>query len=326
MLPLVGGLTGALALTGMAVAPAANATGDFAPTGSAFAIKSEVSLLNGTVGLKIAPQPKASYPAGADKSLIKVTGQDVLKGTNIAPNSKLELGVLNASSDLKDGKLKSEASVADLKLKLEDVLKLSAKLVEAHCVATPQGVKGGSNLVDLKVGGQLIDADAVVANPNTVVEVKGVGKVILNEQKETEDGLTVNAIHVKLNAVEGVAPDVVKGDIIISQAKCSTKGGPSVEPSPEPSEPSGNPSTPPSDGNGPSTPPAGGDNGGNNGGNNGGDNGGNNGGDNGGNNGQNSDLAKTGANGLLPIAGAAAGLLAVGGGALYLARRRKANA
>ncbi len=327
MLPLVGGLTGALALTGMAVAPAANATGHFEPKGSAFALKSEVSLLNGVVGLRVAPLPKAAYPAGADKSLVEISGREVLKHLQATKNSNLQLRTLNASSDLKGGKLHSHASVEDLKANLEKELTLSAQLVEANCVATPDGTTGSSNLVDVRVGGEIINSKVKVVNPNTVVEVRGVGKVVLNEQKWGEDGLTVNAIHVKLDPALGLA----KGDIIVSQAKCSGKpgggpatgpvqpgdpgdGGPSDGGSGKPSDGSGKPADNGNgndNGSGTSTnPPAGtGDNG-----------------DTSGDNTQNSSLAKTGANGLLPIAGAAAGLVVLGGGALFLARRRKAGA
>jgi hypothetical protein len=72
----------------------------------------------------------------------------------------------------------------------------------------------GSAFVSLVVGGIAIDANVP---PNTTIALAGIGEVTLNEQIETERGLTVNMIHVHVNQ-ENVLGYPVGTDAIVSHA------------------------------------------------------------------------------------------------------------
>ncbi|WP_436493633.1 choice-of-anchor P family protein [Actinokineospora sp. HUAS TT18] len=199
------GLVGAAVLSaGSAVA----APG--AQTGSAFAVSVEATLLS-TLKVDVPALPKAAYPAGQDKSVVKI---DV--PTNLPGHAKL----LNAASEVKGGVLTSTASIADV-----DLLGLvRAKLVSATCVADGKTVTGESHLAEVWVAGQRIDVSVTKK-----ITVSDLVTVWVNEQVRAGDTLTVNALRV---SVGGAIANVSKADVILSQAKCAgpTAKGPNTTP------------------------------------------------------------------------------------------------
>ncbi|WP_189061209.1 choice-of-anchor P family protein [Longimycelium tulufanense] len=325
-------MTGALLLGGLAVAPVATAEADEL-TGSAFGIGVNVKLINGAVTVSLPPLPKATYPAGDNKSLVKLNSHEVTKLTN----SKVQAKAVNASSDVRDGTLVSEASATKLHLQLQDKpgrddkndkLGLDAEAVTAKCTLGPEGITGTTELLradlhlrpDQEKTRLANGLTAVTPEPNTTVDLPGVGKVVLNEQVRDDDGITVNAVHVYLD----VAGKLGQGDIIVAQTRCAEDDSDSDGPDPEPTKPTLTATSTPVQPTGTSTPeapttspgtpgddsssttaPGAGD---------------------GTDDTDTERLANTGVDGVLTLTGIAAGLLAAGGATFYFLRRRKMSA
>ncbi|PWW54877.1 choice-of-anchor P family protein [Actinokineospora spheciospongiae] len=288
-------VAGTAALTAL-TAPFAAATGG--PTGSAFAVSVQAKALN-AASVSVGPAPLATYPAGDDKSVVKV---DLAKAGVVAK-------VVNASSDLTGSKLVSTASIAEV-----DVLGiLKAKIVEATCTSDGKTVTGKSTLAEVTLMGHKVDVSA-----RGKVDVAGLATVSVDEQITGADGsLTVNALHVSFG---GQLKNLAQGDIILSQAKCGkTTGGGDGGPSTTapnagggdkdvetPSNPTSSPvATTPGSGSGSDSGSGSGDNGGvtpvaNE-----------------------DDLANTGATGILPLAIGGVALVGGGAGAFWYARRKR---
>lgn len=282
-------LVGVAALAAVLTAPPAVA--DKGPTGSAYALSVATTLLDKPL-VRIDPRPTAMYPRGGSDSLVKV-------GPNAA--GLVTANALTASSVLKGRTLASEAGIADVVVKNV----LSASLISADCVAGPDGVSGTSSIANLTVLGRPID----VTLPGEI-DVLGIAKVRVNEQIRSGGRLTVNAVHV---IVGGPVGNITSADIVLSQATCGwTDGGPTEPPNTttttppggttEPTEPPNTtePSEPTSTTATTSTTTQGIRKTSND-----------------------DDLAETGASGIVPISLAGLVLLAGGGSALFVARRRR---
>lgn len=276
-----------------AVLTAPPAVADKGPSGSAYALSVATTLLDRPL-VKIDPRPAARYPRGGSDSLVEV-------GPNAA--GLVTANALNASSLLKGRTLVSEASIADVAVKNV----LSAEVISADCTAGPTGVAGTSAVANLTVLGQKID----VTVPGEI-DVLGIAKVRINEQIRTGSTLTVNAVHV---LVGGPVGNITSADIVLAQAKCAWAGGsqpptttttptgttdptePTEPTTTRPTDPTSNTTTEPT-----STTTTQGITKTSN----------------------DEDLAETGASGIVPISLGALALLAAGGSALFIARRRRA--
>lgn len=284
------GLVGVAALAAVLTAPQAVAAKG--PAGSAYALSVKTTLLNQPLA-KIDPLPTAVYPRGATDSVAEV-----------GPNAVglVTANALNASSLLKGRTLVSEASIADVAVKNL----LSASVISADCTASPSGLTGTSSIAGLTVLGQKID----VTVPGEI-DVLGIAKVRINEQIRTGDTLTVNAVHV---IVGGPVGTITSADIVLSQAKCTRAavqpptttttttppGGTTAPTEPpsettEPSEPTGTTTATPTSSTQGITKTS-----------------------------NDQDLAETGASGILPISLTGLALLAAGGAAMVITKRRRA--
>jgi LPXTG-motif cell wall-anchored protein len=194
---LTAGFAGLMALSVLALPAAATEDG---PRGSAFAVSLDATLVN-TLTATIAPQPKATYPSGDKKSVVKVDLNEQLA----------KVRALNASSKFEDGKLKSVGSVADVKA-LRDLIK--ATLIEAECTLTDKGLKGSSKLVDVTVGGIQVKADG----QGELSLLDGSVTVKVNEQIRKGDALTVNALHITIGKN---LKDLARADLILGSATCA---------------------------------------------------------------------------------------------------------
>ncbi|SDD65967.1 choice-of-anchor P family protein [Actinokineospora iranica] len=311
MLALAGGLAGTASLAAVLTAPLAVAEGTL--TGSAFAVSVDAALLKDLVSVDVDPLPKATYPAGQEKSVVKI---DAEKSLGLAGHAKL----LNAASEAKGGVLKSESSIADVNIL--DLIK--AKLITADCVSDGKTTTGKSSLAEVEVAGVKIDA-AVTAE----IKVSDLVTVLVNEQIVEGNKLTVNALHVK---VGGAVKNVAQADVILSQATCTGPGAVVTPPEDgeKPPVSSTNPGTP-GESTAPSKP-----------------------GDNGGNEpspsapasswpatsasvsttpaaaagvspaGNSGDLAETGVSAIVPLSIGGIVLLAGGGAAVWMTRRKRA--
>lgn len=192
-----GSLAGVAALAAVLTAPSAAA--DEGPTGSAYALSVETTLLDRPLA-RVDPVPAVTYPDGGSDSLVRV-GPDVA--------GLVTANVLNASSVVEGPVLTSAAGIADVTVRNI----LSAKVISAECGAGPDGVTGRSSIAELTVLGQPIDVTA----PGEI-DVLGIATVRIDEQIRSGGTLTVNAVHV---IVGGPVGNVTSADIVLSQAKCA---------------------------------------------------------------------------------------------------------
>ena len=108
----------------------------------------------------------------------------------------------------------SFATVAQLSLAIGDVAALSASVLQSYtnasCVNGQPVLSGGSHLAVAAVrvnGGNPIVLPVAPA-PNTVIDL-GVVRLVLNEQITTANSITVNAVHLTVNAGPLATADVV---------------------------------------------------------------------------------------------------------------------
>ncbi len=117
----------------------------------------------------------------------------------------------------------SSAELADLNISLPllgGLLDASALVVQAdskaECVNRKPKVSGSSVVADLVVLGKPI---TVTGEPNQTIDVLGLAKVVINEQKASVVGqkgdITVNAVHITVADLPALPP---LADIIVSSA------------------------------------------------------------------------------------------------------------
>jgi hypothetical protein len=127
------------------------------------------------------------------------------------------VSVLHASAVAQGNYSRAEASAAEVGLTV-GANAISAGLlmarVEARC---PSGVTAQSDILLLVINGQEI---AVSGQPNQTIDVVA-GRVIINEQTQSGDVTTVNALHIIL---PGIA------DVIVSSASAEIHCGPTCPP------------------------------------------------------------------------------------------------
>jgi hypothetical protein len=108
----------------------------------------------------------------------------------------------------------SFASVAALSLNIADIVELDASVLQSHtrasCVNGQPVLSGGSHLAgaSLRVNGGEPIVLAVAPPPNTVIDL-GIVRLVLNEQISTGNSITVNAVHLTVNAAPVATADVV---------------------------------------------------------------------------------------------------------------------
>jgi len=235
ILPVMAGVSCAAVLGAICASPA---VADGGPTGSAFAVSANVTLLGSVpVGVSTA---EATYPAGSSQSVVHLDALD--KGEVVSAHA------LNASAQLRGNGLVAKGSIADVRA-LNGALQV--KLLEAVCTADSSGVRGDSNIVDLRFGGKVVkvSGDHPVNLDALGNEVPGgIVSIRANEQVRGGGSLTVNALHVR---VGGALGGIASADIILGQAKCAGGTTTTVRPTPTPtatatSHPTATPSATPS--------------------------------------------------------------------------------
>jgi hypothetical protein len=184
--------------------PASAAPGD----GSAYAAKVAVTLL-GAPAVNVGPLAPSNTngPTAANLASINAGGL-------------VTAGVVTSSATLNQdtGVVHAQADIANVGIGLA-ALKGTIGAVNATCDATQAGVTGSSTLANVQIPGVSVGANP---GPNTTINLPLV-KIVFNEQITGGDGsLTVNAVHIYLNALVGT------GDIVLAQAKC----GPAAPPVP----------------------------------------------------------------------------------------------
>ena len=201
-----GGAVGAVVAAALLLGamPASAAPGD----GSAYAAKVAVTLL-GTPAVAVGPLAPSNTNGPTSASVANVNAAGLVT-TGLVTSS--------ATLDQETGVVHAQADIANVGLGLAALTgKIGA--VNATCDATQAGVTGSSTLAGVAIPGVNVAANPA---PNTTVNLL-LAKIVFNEQITGDDGsLTVNAVHIYLNAVVG------SGDVVLAQAKC----GPAAPPIP----------------------------------------------------------------------------------------------
>ena len=92
-------------------------------------------------------------------------------------------------------------------------LGVSATLIASHTGAACQGgiasVSGGSEVANLVIGGQQV---SVTGSPNQTIVVPG-GRIVINEQTQTAESITISALHLMLGGLTDVVISQTHSDI-----------------------------------------------------------------------------------------------------------------
>jgi hypothetical protein len=159
--------------------------------GQARVAQSTVSTLLGTSSMSLADTGTLSDAADARNAS---RGQGSIAGV-------FEGEALHAATIGSQDRVASEASAAGVTVSIAGVA-IGADFVMSRALATTGGVAGATNIEGLSIAGMPIE---VTGQPNQTVAIPN-GRVILNEQRISAAGITVNALHV---IVDGIADVVV---------------------------------------------------------------------------------------------------------------------
>lgn len=191
----------ALVFFGLAGAGSA-AAAEASVSGGAYGLSANVNALVAPVS--VGPLPSVSLPAeGGGPFTASLLSADVLGLASV--------GVAEVSTEAASGvgSAASSASLVDVNV----AGLVQASVARSRCSATAEGAEGSASVVDLVVAG--IPISTVNLGPNTAILLP-VGRVVINEQRpDGATGLTVNAVHVTLNAL------AVSGDIVLAQSRCA---------------------------------------------------------------------------------------------------------
>lgn len=178
-------------------APAMGAVG-----GGAYGLSANVNAILAPVS--VGPLPSVSLPAEGGGPFTAS-----LLSANVAGLVSVGVARVSTQGDAGSGSASSSAVVLDADV--AGLVQVSA--ARSRCSATSDGAQGSASVVGLVVAG--IPISTVDLGPNTTIALP-VGTVVINEQRrDGPSSITVNAVHVSLNAL------VASGDIVISQSRCS---------------------------------------------------------------------------------------------------------
>ncbi|GGO17038.1 hypothetical protein GCM10010116_34420 [Microbispora rosea subsp. aerata] len=114
------------------------------------------------------------------------------------------------------GKSEATASIDDTTIGITGIPVITVGAIQSSSTTTCAGSTGATTIAYLKVGNTVVISKPTAIKPNTTVNV-GVVKLVLNEQisfTTPDKGLTVNAVHVTVNAL-GLA----KTDVVLASAE-----------------------------------------------------------------------------------------------------------
>ncbi|GLZ41028.1 choice-of-anchor P family protein [Actinokineospora sp. NBRC 105648] len=207
-----GGLVGVIAAAALLAGalPASAAPGD----GSAFVADASLTLL-GNPAVDVGPlaPSNTSGPTSAQLASLNIPGV-------------VTAGIVNSSATLDEdtGVVSSHADLTNVGLTLAALGSIGA--INVDCTGATDGNTGSTSLANVALAGVTVPVNPA---PNTVIAVPPgpipppLLSITFNEQITNPDGsLTVNGVHVRLNALLGT------GDLVLASATC----GPAAAPMP----------------------------------------------------------------------------------------------
>ena len=174
-------------------------------TGRAYGISANVSLIGQPV-VTLLPSPDTG-PITTTSSMTTSTPCLASISGPVSANV-LCVGVTTTSYP---GQSSASSSVANATVGITGIPTITLKAVQSTSTTTCGGSSGTTTIDYLKVGNVIVFSQPTTVGPNTVVVV-GPVTLVLNEQTPItgpDKGLTVNAVHIKVNAVGLAQTDVV---------------------------------------------------------------------------------------------------------------------
>jgi hypothetical protein len=174
-------------------------------TGRAYGLTATATLL-GLPLVNVAPTP--------DTGAISTTSSSTTTTPCVATLSGLvsaHVLCANVTTVAFPGKSTASASVADATVGIGAIPVITLEVINSSSTTTCAGSTGTTTIAFLKVGGTVVIGMPTQVAPNTKVTV-GVVSLVLNEQipfTVPDKGLTVNAVHVKVNALGLATTNVV---------------------------------------------------------------------------------------------------------------------
>jgi hypothetical protein len=173
-------------------------------TGRAYGLTATASLL----------LPLVNVPPTPDTGFISTTSSSSTTTPCVATLSGLvsaHVLCANVTTDAFPGKSTATASVADAGVAIAGIPTVALTLIKSTSTTTCAGSSGTTTIAFLKVGGTVVIGQPTQVAPNTNITV-GVVSLVLNEQipfTTPDAGLTVNAVHLKVNVLGLVKTNVV---------------------------------------------------------------------------------------------------------------------
>lgn len=178
-------------------------------TGRAYALGASVNAL-GVLGLKVGPV--------ADTGFIKTADSTTTNPCTIETSGLIQATILcgevdtYASTPSGLGHSVAKSHVANLTINLEQITRIAgigeitADVIDTRSATDCTGSTGSTTIANLKIN----DRPVVTAGlgPNSTIEIEPGVLLVINEQTDFPGGLTVNALHLKVDLL-GVKADVV---------------------------------------------------------------------------------------------------------------------
>ncbi|MFF4776312.1 choice-of-anchor P family protein [Microtetraspora fusca] len=174
-------------------------------TGRAYGLTADASLA-GIQLVNIAPLPDTGHISTTSTSATSVPCTATLSGLIIAHTLCAKVATTEFP-----GKSVATASIDDTTIGITGIPVITVKTINSSSTTTCAGSTGTTTIAFLKVGNTVVIAEPTNVQPNTTVNV-GVVKLVLNEQipfTTPDKGLTVNAVHITVDAIGLAKTNVV---------------------------------------------------------------------------------------------------------------------
>lgn len=163
----------------------------------------------------VGPTPSVTLPPGGGGPFTAASAGVTVPG--VLKTGALRVTTRGAQLNTDQGFAQSSASASNVSVGAGVV---TADQLTSHCRSGTAGSAGSVSVIGLRVGGALVESPA----PDTVIELPGVARVVVNPQAKTDSqgstAITVNALSVTLLAAGSGLPT----GVVVAQARCSAKG------------------------------------------------------------------------------------------------------
>ncbi len=174
-------------------------------TGRAYGLTAKATLLGITL-VNVPPTPDTGFISTTSSSTTTTPCVATLNGAITA-----HVLCANVTTVASPSSSTATASVADAQVAIMGIPSITMRAVRSTSTTTCAGSTGSTTIDYLKVGSTVVIAQPTQVAPNTGINV-GVVSLILNEQipfTQPDNGLTVNAVHIRVNVLGLAVVNVV---------------------------------------------------------------------------------------------------------------------